>query len=749
MKKILEAVVLLCLLLVPASVAAFDWPARIESGDTVITVYMPQIETFEGDMLTARAAVSISVPDLDAPVFGAVWFEAYALTDRGKRTVVLSDIGIIETRFPSVEGKRSDRYRELASSEIDDWEFLITLDDLEAALHYVDLQKGAVKGLRNDPPKIYFRTVPAVLVLIDGDPKETKLEDSNLKYVVNTAFFIVHDDGSRLYYLRGGPWWYASKKVDSGYAPVDAVPPDVEKLAEAADRAAAEAADGEEAADADSVFSGKSPPEVIISTEPAELIVSEGEPEYAPIEGTDLLYMTNTDDDVLMDTKNQRYYILVSGRWFTASSMDGGWKFVPPDKLPEDFAKIPPDSENGHLLASVAGTEEARDAVLDQYIPQTAEVDRREATVSVEYDGKPKFEKIEDTDLSYAVNTEDAVIKAGDRYYCCDEAVWFESGSPTGPWEVCVEVPDAVYTIPPSCPIYNVVYVHVYDYTPDVVYTGYTPGYTCSYVYSGTVIYGTGWHYRPWYGHYYYPRPVTWGFGVHWNPYTGWGFSFGLRFGGPYGWFRIGWGAPVGYWGPRGYWAGYGRGYRHGYYHGAGRGLAVGYRAGQRQPRSRNLYRNRENGVRRTGEVRTMDGKKPSAGGGPSTMDRKRPAGTRDDMYAGKDGNVYRAGKDGWEKQGGAKTRDTVRRPDEAVTRDLERHRAARDKGARSSEAYKRETRPQPSGGKTTRQSTGGRNTRPRTTPQGGARPSGGRRPSTNRAVRRRPAGAGRGGRRR
>ena len=62
-------------------------------------------------------------------------------------------------------------------------------------------------------------------------------------------------------------------------------------------------------------------------------------------------------------------------------------------------------------------------------------------------------------------------------------------------------------------------------------YVGYTPGYIYSYPYHGTIVYGTGYYYRPWYRRYYYPRPVTYGYGVHYNPYTGWGFSVGVSYG--------------------------------------------------------------------------------------------------------------------------------------------------------------------------------------------------------------------------
>ena len=256
--RIIAAAVILNVLLVPSPVSALDWPFRIEAGDTIIVIYMPQMETFEGDMVTARAAVSISVPDEETPVFGAVWFESYALTDRESRTVVLSDVNIRGARFPSLKKADTDGYRELVDREIEEWEFLLTLDEMKAALEYVDKQQITAEGMKNEPPKIYFSSTPAVLITIDGEPKEQDLEDSNLKYVVNTAFFIVYDKKSKSYYMRGGPWWYSSKKVDSGYAPVDKVPDEIASLAEAAEKAAASGEDVP--VDPDSSFAVMWPP---------------------------------------------------------------------------------------------------------------------------------------------------------------------------------------------------------------------------------------------------------------------------------------------------------------------------------------------------------------------------------------------------------------------------------------------------------------------------------------------------------
>ena len=313
----------------------------------------------------------------------------------------------------------------------------------------------------------------------------------------------------------------------------------------------------------------------------------------------------------------------------------------------------------GSVRASVAGTQEAKEAVLENQIPQTAQVDRREAKLEVTYDGKPKFESIKDTDMKYAVNTDKSVLLIDKRYYCCDNAIWFESDSPNGPWIVSVVVPGSVQEIPPESPVYNVKYVYIYDSTPEVVYVGYTPGYVHSYAYHGCVYYGTGYYYQPWYGVHYYPRPVTYGYSVRWNPYTGWGFSFGVS----YGWMTVGWGAPYyGYWGPAGYRHGYHYGYHHGYHNGYRNGYRAGYYAGSKPAYGRptpynnqnlasnNVYKNRSQGVKRTGDT-FYD---PKTGNKIATSDRSKPAAQpanrENNVYTDRNGNVYRKDGDNWNK---------------------------------------------------------------------------------------------------
>ena len=138
-----------------------------------------------------------------------------------------------------------------------------------------------------------------------------------------------------------------------------------------------------------------------------------------------------------MDENSQQYFVLISGRWYQTKNLNSdNWNYIPADQLPGDFAKIPPGSPKDNVLASVAGTDAARDAVMDAEIPQTAKVDRNTTTTAVTYDGRPKFTDIEGTNLQYAVNTSSTVLRNGGdgRFYVVDNGVWFVSDNATGPW---------------------------------------------------------------------------------------------------------------------------------------------------------------------------------------------------------------------------------------------------------------------------------------------------------------------------
>ncbi len=682
----------------PINLDELNWPRDLNFKNGVVTIYQPQIETFTKNKLEARAALAVKEKD-KSPVFGAMWFTSRVVTDRDNHLVVFDELDVESLKFPEGDEENVEKLRKALTNKLSGMRLTMSLERFTASIAHLENLTENDEGFKNAAPKIYFETNPAVLVFIDGDPVLKEIENTSFKYVLNTPYFLVQNSNDNLYYLKGGQWWYHSKEIVDGWKSTENPPREIVELADQAFKG--------EATDLDSMtMEMDAPPKIIVSTEPAELIQTDGEPKFEPVSGTNLLYLTNSESDIIMDINTQMYYILLSGRWYASKNLDdGNWNYIRPNALPEDFEKISETSDIADVRYSVPGTQEARDALLENSVPQTAEVDRKKATVEVQYDGNPKFSKIESTSVSYAENADKTVLLINQKYYCVDDAIWFVSDKATGPWEVCVNVPDEVQDIPPSSPVYNVKYVYVYDYTPSVVYVGYTPGYYGSYAYHGTVIYGTGYWYRPWYYTYYYPRPVTWGFGVHYNPWTGWGFSFGVS----YGWISFGWHPYYhGWWGPcgyrygyrHGYYRGYNNAYRHGYRHGYAAGRRAGYvasnRPSTREARTSNIYKNRSNGIRNTGvrpttrpstRISTRPANRDTRQvDRPSTRPATSPRTRENNVYSDTNGNIYRRDNNGnWQQRNNGQWNDRSR---QSSPQNLNRDFQNRNYGSQRANSY-------------------------------------------------------------
>jgi hypothetical protein len=613
-----------------------EWPREIETAKGLVVLYQPQVDSLDGDLLSGRSAVSIKPTGQDEPIFGAAWLEGRIETDYDTRTVTFSTVEVPRVRFQDASDEHQEELAALLTAEIPTWDLELSLDELMASLEISEQQGLAATNFDDSPPAVLFTDEPTVLVSIDGEPRFQELEKTGVQTVVNTPFLIAQDpDKKDRYYLyAGADTWYEARAVKGPWSSTTKVPKKIKQLEP----------EDEEIDPEDEAESPDEPPAIVVATEPTELIVTDGQPQFLPLGNGNLLIIKNTENDVLRENTTQRIFVLLSGRWFAAKSTKGPWEFVASDALPESFSEIDPDSDYGYLLTWVAGSELAEETSLDSYVPQTAAINRS-ATIEVTYDGEPTFEPIEETSLFYAVNTESQVIKAGSTYFCAEDGVWYVADEPKGPWRVATEVPDEIYTIPASNPNYNVTYVYVYDSTPEVVYVGYYPGYTGSYLYNGCVVYGTGWYYRPWWGSRYYPRYRTWGFSVRWNPWYGWSFGFGVTTGrftfgvGYGGWYRRGWWGPRGY---RGYRRGYNRGWHRGYRNGNRAGYRNGYRAG-RGDAGRNMYQRSNNAGKVAATGRTQKARSPGGGG-------NRP----NNVYTDKQGNVFRQGADGnWQQRDG------------------------------------------------------------------------------------------------
>ena len=719
------------------------WPRAFTSGDDTFKIYQPQVDRWEVNQIHLYSAVELKIGKETAARYGVVWFQARTEVDKVNRMVTLDQAKVTEVKFPAAHERESELIS-ILEKRLPTATKNISLDRLEAELNANDDVVKRVE-VKNDPPKVIIARKPSVQVLVDGAPQMRGVPGTKLQRVINTRSIILFVEDKKLYFLRVQDWWLQSKELEGSWKYAKKLPDDMKKAEEyIVSQNQAQDPEGAKTKQQPSLKeSGKNGevPDVYVVYGPAELIETKGDPTFTAIPGTGLEFAANTSGNIFRLGTN--YYILVSGRWFKSPTLDGPWIFVDAQAMPADFAKIPADSPKSTVLASVPGTPESKEALIANSIPQTATITRSEAKLTVQYDGDAKFAPVEGTPLNYATNTSAAVIKVSESsYYSVEAGVWFQASSPQGPWTVADSVPAEIYDIPPSSPLYYVTYVKVYSATPEVVYVGYTPGYYGTVVSSSTttVVYGTGWYYPPYIGPtVWYGWPYTYGVGAGFTYSTGSGWSFGFGYGyGYYPWYYPWWG-PMGYygccwypyygwgawggaavanvygvWGNTAYsrtgaaWANpytgnYGAATRGAYYNTqtgrstvAGRGYntniytgnTYGYRGGATYNPNTGIVAG--GGAGYAGNIYTRQGSANRGGFVYNTNTNTGVAAGKNNIYAGKDGTVYRYNRDSgnWSSNSGNGWQN-VDKPQPK----LQSEQRARTQGSQRSQSF-RSTRP-------------------------------------------------------
>ena len=608
------------------------WPQAIEGKDGAVTVYQPQPEKLSGKTLSGRAAMSIKLTNQKDPIWGVFWFEGDIETDRSNDSATLSNLEVKEVRWPNSTESGEERFSAFVEKEIENSIFTTTISQLTATLAASDKAQKSLEDLKHEAPDILFSDKLAVLLSYDGKPKFQAIEKSDYLRAVNTPLAVAANKNKTKFYLSSGSGWYAANDAMGPWKTTEDVPSDLAKLIKQEESKTSKT------------------PTIIATTEATELISTDGDAKWRSLAGGQLMYVENTETPWLREIASGEMYVLLSGRWFSSKVQDGPWRFVRPDKLPKSFSDIPPESELGGLRTSIAGTDEANEAVMDTQIPQTAAVKRHGTTITVDYDGEPKFEAIKGTEVSYALNTASQVLMINERYYAVEDAIWYESNKTTGPWVVAEQVPaNEIAKIPSSSPAYNTAFVNIYGSTKEVVYVGYTPGYYWSYPYYGVPVYGTGWYYPPYYSpNYYYPYPRTWGMHVGYSSGGGW--YYGASWGSPF--FRVGIS-----------WGGH---YSHGYYGGYHNhnnivinntgNINIGNNVNIDKSRVNTVKSNRANNVYKDGRMKDKISANPNL----KNRDFKTSAaaGKANNVLADRDGNVVRKDNDKWQSMSGGKWQD-------------------------------------------------------------------------------------------
>ncbi len=496
----------------PVAEQSAPWPHLIQGEQGSVTVYQPQAISWEDRAtLTARVAVAVTPTGAKDPILGTLEITVTTAVDPAAGIVALSDPKLVSSRFPMLDTTQAAQIEGRVRAALPTMtRKTVQLETVLLSLKQT--QQARPVAVNNDPPAIFYRARPASLVVFDGEPVLAPIGTTGLSFAVNTNWPVFSD--GKAWYLLVGALWLTAPAAIGPWQSTDRLPPAFAGLP--ADQNFAEVKK------AIPPKPQKPPvPEIIVSTKPAEIIVTEGAPQFVPVPGTSLQAVRNASSALFLDPAKGDFYYLTSGRWFSAGGLDGPWSFAT-DRLPPDFAMIDPEGNYGAVLPSVPNTAQAQASVLKAQLPQQGTLKRDTATVAVSYvGGAPAFAPIPGTPIKYATNSPFQVLEVNGRFYVCHQGAWFVSATSAGPWVLAESVPQVVYTIPPSSPMYPVTYVTVQSYNPASVTYAYTAGYMMGFITAGVLVYGTGYYYPPYVypGRLpvYMPYPYSYAGGVYYN----------------------------------------------------------------------------------------------------------------------------------------------------------------------------------------------------------------------------------------
>jgi hypothetical protein len=167
----------------PAPPDPDPWPRQVQLSDATLTVYQPQVESWQGNPLTFRAAVAAKANGANAETFGVIWGSARTEVDRVARQVTLDNVNLTQSKFPTLPDNGSSYLSQL-QQQFQSATQTIALDRLEASLAASGTVRPGGVPVKNAPPVILVSYSPAILVPIDGKPVLKPVPDSRFERVI-------------------------------------------------------------------------------------------------------------------------------------------------------------------------------------------------------------------------------------------------------------------------------------------------------------------------------------------------------------------------------------------------------------------------------------------------------------------------------------------------------------------------------------------------------------------------------------
>lgn len=172
------------------------------------------------------------------------------------------------------------------------------------------------------------------------------------------------------------------------------------------------------------------PPRIVFETEPAILVIFDGEPRFRAVEDSRLERAMNTPFLVLHDAAANSFYLSGGTSWFRAPDPKGPW--VRTDDVPSDAVQI---ARRDLKEAGVADSEvEQAKQSAEKRVPKILVA--TEPTELIVSDGAPLWSAIVSGELEAMDNSESDVFRTlpDHRYWVVLSGRWYQSDSYAGPW---------------------------------------------------------------------------------------------------------------------------------------------------------------------------------------------------------------------------------------------------------------------------------------------------------------------------
>ena len=240
-------------------------------------------------------------------------------------------------------------------------------DKLPKDQNFAAVQQALPPRASNAPaPALILAREPTELIVTTGAPKlEPIPETDGLEYVTNTSSPLFRSAG-KWYYLVSGRWfatnnlvkgpWTFTKDLPAGFAKIPTDHPMAAVRASVPDTVEARFA----ALESSLPTKTRTP---VGQAAPVEVGYS-GEPKFEPISGTKVARAANSSNDVILF--NGKYYLCYSGVWYLGTSPTGPWTVA--TSVPQEIYAIPPSSPS-YPVTQVTLVESTPTTVVYTYPP--------------------------------------------------------------------------------------------------------------------------------------------------------------------------------------------------------------------------------------------------------------------------------------------------------------------------------------------------------------------------------------------